>query len=218
VTVTLDRPVTSDDEEYGSVAVASRSAQTSVPLHPLLAERWSPRAWSDEPVSTDQTRALFEAARWAASAMNGQPWRFVAGHRGDSTWTALHDALMPGNQPWAERAPLLVLAVAQTADGEGAPRPTAPYELGLAVSQLTVQAHAEGLHVHQMGGFSHEAVEQAFGLPASVTPYVVLAIGRYGDPETLPESYRERELAPRTRLGLDELVFAGHWGHPANLS
>ena len=97
--------------------------------------------------------------------MNGQPWRFVVGHRGDSTWDVLHDALMPGNQPWAESAPLLVLAATQTTDDAGQPRPTAAYELGLAVTQLTVQAHAEGLHVHQMGGFSPDARARRWGCP-----------------------------------------------------
>ena len=194
-----------------------RTAATSAPLHPLLAERWSPRAWAPTPVTGDQARPLFEAARWAPSAMNGQPWRFVVGHRGDSTWDVLHDALMPGNQPWAESAPLLVLAATQTTDDAGHPRPTAAYELGLAVSQLTVQAHAEGLHVHQMGGFSADAVRASLGLPATMTPYVVLAIGEYGDPEALAEPYRSRELAPRTRLPLEETVFAGAWGRPADL-
>jgi nitroreductase len=208
MTLTTDRPAPLDSD---------RAAETSAPLHPLLAHRWSPRAWASETVTPEQTRPLFEAARWAPSAMNGQPWRFVVGHRGDSTWDVLHDALMPGNQPWAEAAPLLVLAVTQTTDDEGQPRRTAAYELGLAVSQLTVQAHAEGLHVHQMAGFSTERVSEALGLPSTMTPYVVLAIGEYGDPETLAEPFRGRELAPRTRLSLDELVFAGTWGRSADL-
>lgn len=195
----------------------SREATTSAPLHPLLAQRWSPRAWSARPVTREQARPLFEAARWAPSALNVQPWRFVVGYRGDSTWDLLHDALMPGNQPWAESAPLLVLAVTQTTDDEGNARPIAPYELGLAVSQLTVQAQAEGLHVHQMGGFSTDAVRVSFSLPETMTPYVVLAIGEIGDPEALAEPFRSREFAPRTRLPLEETVFAGSWGQSANL-
>ena len=194
-----------------------RTATTSTPLHPLLAERWSPRAWAPTAVTGEQVRPLFEAARWAPSALNGQPWRFVVGHRGDSTWDLLHDALTSGNQPWAASAPLLVLAATQTTDDAGQPRSTAAYELGLAVSQLTVQAHAEGLHVHQMGGFSADAVRASLGLPETMTPYVVLAIGQYGDPDALAEPYRSRELAPRTRLPLEETVFAGAWGRPADL-
>ena len=85
------------------------------------------------------------------------------------------------------------------------------------MSQLTVQAHAEGLHVHQMAGFSADRVSQTLGLPSTMTPYVVLAIGAYGDPDALDEPYRSRELAPRTRLPLDDVVFAGTWGHPADL-
>lgn len=213
MTVTSDRPASTTAE----VDTAERTAETSVPLHPLLADRWSPRAWASDAVSRQQTRSLFEAARWAPSAMNGQPWRFVVGYRGDSTWDVLHDALLPGNQPWAESAPVLVLAVTQTTDDDGNPRHTAAYELGLAVSQLTVQAHAEGLHVHQMAGFSAEGAREALGLPETMTPYVVLAIGEHGDPDTLAEPYRSRELAPRTRLSLADLVFAGTWGRPADL-
>lgn len=211
MTVTTHRPSSTDAEP------TDRSAQSSAPLHPLLAQRWSPRAWTSQSVSREQARPLFEAARWAPSAMNGQPWRFVVGHRGDSTWDVLHDALLAGNQPWAESAPLLVLAATQTTDDDGNPRRTAAYELGLAVSQLTIQAHAEGLHVHQMAGFSADRVRDALGLPRTMTPYVVLAIGEHGDPETLAEPYRSRELAPRTRLPLEETVFAGTWGRPADL-
>ena len=186
-------------------------------LHPLLAGRWSPRAWSDERVSERATRSVLEAARWAPSGGNGQPWRFVIGQHGDATWELLHAALMPGNQPWARRAPILVLAVALTADAEGRRRPTAGYELGLAVSQLTVQAQAEGLSVHQMAGFSADAVRTSLALPDSATPYVVLALGYRGDPESLDEPYRSRETAPRTRLPLEDIAFAGSWGRPVHL-
>jgi nitroreductase len=209
--------MTATTDRAAATPSTGRAATTSAPLHPLLAHRWSPRAWSAEQVSREQARPLFEAARWAPSANNGQPWRFVVGYRSDSTWDVLHDSLMTANQPWAEAAPVLVLAVTQTTDDEGQPRRTAAYELGLAVSQLTVQAHAEGLHVHQMAGFSADRVSEALGLPSTMTPYVVLAIGEYGDPDALAEPYRSRELAPRTRLPLDELVFAGAWGRPADL-
>ena len=115
---------------------------------------------------------------------------------------------------WADRAPVLILAVAQTTNEDGSPRPVAAYELGLAVSQLTTQAHADGLHVHQMGGFDADVGRQALGVPAEFTPYVVIAVGRRGSDDHLPEFLRDREAAPRERRPLSDLAFAGTWGRP----
>jgi nitroreductase len=198
-----------------------RTATTAVPLHPILAGRWSTRAFDGSPLDDAEVTALLEAARWAPSAMNAQPWRFVVGRRDafavDATWQAIHDTLVEGNRLWADRAPLLVLAVARTTDADGSARAVAPYELGLAVSQLSTQAHADGLHVHQMGGFDVEAARAALSIPAGFTPYVVLAIGRRGSDDHLPDVLRDREQTPRERLPLAELVFAGAWGRPADL-
>jgi nitroreductase len=198
-----------------------RTATTAVPLHPVLADRWSTRAFDGSPLEGDLVTALLEAARWAPSAMNAQPWRFVVGRRDesgpDATWQAIYDTLVEGNRIWAERAPLLVLAVARTTSDDGSARAVAPYELGLAVSQLSTQAHADGLHVHQMGGFDVAAARPALGVPADFTPYVVLAIGRRGPDDHLPEFLRDREQAPRERLPLAELAFAGAWGRAADL-
>jgi nitroreductase len=196
----------------------TRTARTSVPLHPLLAERWSPRAFDPTPLSDDDVAALLEAARWAPSAMNHQPWRFLVGRQdsdgADATYKGVFDALAGGNQQWASSAPLLVAALVRTTEDDGAPRTIAPYELGLAVSQLTVQAHALGLHVHQMGGFDAAQLSDAFVVPASYTPVVVLAIGRQGDAASLPGWAAERETAPRERLDLDEIAYADGFGLP----
>jgi len=195
-----------------------RTARTSVPVHPLLAERWSPRAFDPTPLSDDDLAALLEAARWAPSAMNHQPWRFLVGRQdadgADATYKGVFDALSGGNQQWASSAPVLVAALVRTENEDGSARTVAPYELGLAVAQLTVQAHALGLHVHQMGGFDPAQVRETFVVPTSYTPVVVLAIGRQGDADSLPAWAAERETAPRERLGLDEIAYADEFGLP----
>jgi len=158
---------------------------------------------------------LLEAARWAPSSRNSQPWRFLVGRDGDTTHAGLLAAMAPPNRVWAQRAPLIVAAlVHRTTDGvpsHGA------YELGLAVSQLTAQAQARGLHVHQIGGFDARTVEEAFGVPEAFAVVVLLAVGRAGDPSSLPEWARGREGAPRTRLPLEEIAFAGRFGSPLPL-
>jgi nitroreductase len=194
-----------------------RTAVTAVPLHPVLADRWSTRAFGSEPIDGAEVIALLEAARWAPSAANAQPWRFIVGRQADATWQAIHDTLADGNRLWADRAPVLVVAVARTTNDDGSPRAVAAYELGLAVSQLTTQAHSDGLSVHQMGGFDAAAARAALGIPEEFTPYVVLAIGRRSTDEHLPDFLREREQAPRERLPLSELAFAGTWGQAAVL-
>jgi nitroreductase len=203
------------DGVHVTQTTVTKSASTSVPLHPLVAGRWSPRAYDPTEVSPEAAAALLEAARWAPSAMNHQPWRFFIGHRGDATYKALFDALVEGNQVWASNAPMLILAMAQTTHDDGSPRAIAPYELGLAVGALTIQAHAEGLFVHQMGGYDAEKARVELDIPDDFTPYVVLAVGRLGDAEVLPDFLAERELADRERLPLKDIAFAGTWGQPA---
>jgi len=202
-------------------ALDHRTADATASLHPVLADRWSTRAYEDVPVDAAAIAALLEAARWAPSAMNAQPWRFLVGQRDangpDATWQAIYDTLAEGNRIWADRAPVLILAVAQTTNEDGSARPVAAYELGLAVSQLTTQAHSDGLHVHQMGGFDATAARRALGIPAAFTPYVVIAVGRRGSDAHLPEFLRDREAAPRERRPLSDLAFAGTWGRPLDL-
>jgi nitroreductase len=194
-----------------------RTAVTAVPLHPVLADRWSTRAFDSLPIDPGTVTALLEAARWAPSAGNAQPWRFIVGRHPDATWQTIHDTLAEGNRLWANRAPLLIVAAAQTSNLDGSPRAIAAYELGLAVSQLTTQAHVDGLNVHQMGGFDVAAARTALDIPEDFTPYVVLAIGQRSSDEHLPDFLRERETAPRERLPLRELAFAGTWGQAAEL-
>ncbi|WP_019855935.1 nitroreductase family protein [Actinopolyspora mortivallis] len=193
-----------------------KPADSSVPLHPLLAERWSPRALSPEPAVTDkQFTALFEAARWAPSWGNTQPARFVAGRRGETTFDKLHATLSRGNHGWAGNAGALVLGVARKLDEKGEPFPYGEYGLGLAVENLVLQAVAEGLVAHQMAGFDRDAARQAFGVPEDYEPLVVIAVGAQGDGDELPERLREKENAPRQRVALEELVFGEGWNSSA---
>jgi nitroreductase len=193
-----------------------KRADSSAQLHPLIAQRWSPRALDpDAEISDAQLRALLEAGRWAASSGNTQPARYLVGRRGDSTFQRIFDVLRPGNQSWAGAASVLLLAVVMTEDERGRSMPLGEYGLGLATQNLVLQAMAEGLVTHQMGGFDREAARSAFELPAQAQPVVVVALGTLGDPALLPEDLRERELAARSRKPLSEIAFSGAWGTPA---
>ncbi len=202
-----------------TVTAVDRTATTEVPIHPLLAARWSTRAFDPTPVPDADVTALLEAARWAPSANNYQPWRFLVGRVGrdgaDSTHKALVDSLAEFNQLWASSAPVLVAAVTEVEHEDGSPREIAPFELGLAVSQLTVEATARGLEVHQMGGFDADQVAEHFAVPPQYRTVVVLAIGRHGDADALPGWAAERETAPRERKPLEQIAFAERWGAPA---
>ncbi|WP_419817812.1 nitroreductase family protein [Glaciibacter flavus] len=185
----------------------SRHADTEAALLPALVERWSPRAYDPSAeVDASVIRTILEAARWAPSAANVQPWRFIVARRGTPEFTAVHDSLMGFNRAWADSAALLIVNIAEIVDTEGKPRPWARYDLGQAVAHLTVQAQHEGLHTHQMGGFEADALREGFSLGERFEPVSITAIGVLGDPEALPDALRERESAPRTRLPLEELV------------
>lgn len=203
-----------------AVATAlEKSAATSYAIDPLLRERWSPRAFSPEPLAAEQVLSLFEAARWSPSAMNEQPWGFIVAPREDAALFAQAvECLAEGNRVWAQHAPLLVVAVARLVrQRDGAPNGVALYDLGQSVAHLTVQAASLGWLVHQMGGFSADAARAAFGIPADHAPVTFIAVGRMGDPGALPEALRARELAERQRKPLSELVFGEHWGQPSAL-
>ncbi|MGY1858278.1 nitroreductase family protein [Modestobacter sp. SYSU DS0290] len=187
----------------------SKTAVTTVPLHPLLAERWSPRGLdAAHELTDDQLTALLEAARWAPSANNSQPWRFAVARRGTAGFTAVRDALARGNQLWAHTASAFVVVAAETAGPDGAPRPWAAYDTGQAVAHLSVQAQHEGLALHQLGGFDRDRVAALLQLPETVTPLVVLTVGRRDHAAELPEALAAREQAPRQRLPLDALLLS----------
>ncbi len=193
----------------------TRTASTSAPLHPLLAQRWSPRSFLPTPVTDAELRSLLEAARWAPSAGNHQPSRFLVGRTGSPAYDAILDSLRPGNRAWAADVPLLVVGVARLRDPDGSARPSGPFELGLAVGQLITQSHALGLHAHAMGGFDADAVAQAFAVPDDHRAVVVVAVGHVGPPDALPDELAAREVAERRRLSLDEIAYGAAWGEPA---
>ncbi|MEP9364610.1 nitroreductase family protein [Nocardioides sp. CN2-186] len=190
--------------------VDSKTASSAVPLHPLLAERWSPRSFNaDHRLSEAQVTALLEAARWAPSASNTQPWRFLVAHRGTPAHAAVLNALAPGNQAWAHAASALVVVAAETYGVDGAPRPWAAYDTGQAVAHLSIQAEHEGLAVHQLGGFDPVRVANLLASPGTVAQ-VVLAVGARGDFGQLAEPFASRETAARDRLPVADLLITPH--------
>lgn len=196
-------------------AAQAKPADTSVPLHPLLAQRWSPRALDPAVELTDeQFIALFEAARWAPSWGNTQPARYIAGRRGDDTFRRIHGTLSRGNHGWTMPAAALAIGVAKTIDDEGEPLPYAEYGVGLATENLALQAVADGLVAHQMAGFDRAAARAEFGIPEGFEPLVAIAVGRQGPMDALPERLQQRELAARSRKPLAEIVFSVTWGSP----
>ena len=198
-----------------NTASMRKTASTTVPVHPLLAERWSPRGFDRaHEIGDEALAALLEAARWAPSAQNSQPWRFLVTRRGDPAHDRLFAALAPGNQAWAGAASALVLVAARTAGDDGRPQPWALYDTGQAVAALVTQAQADGLSVHQMGGFDTGAVRAELGLGENLTPVVVLAVGRHDSEAGLPEPLAAREAAPRTRHPLGDLLLPAPAARP----
>jgi nitroreductase len=176
-------------------------------LHPLLAGRRSPRGFDARTEVTEHELALLlEAARWAPSNHNSQPWRFLAGRRDGDLYKQIFAHVAAHNQRWAGNAPLLLAGAHLTRSEQGAPLPYAAYDLGGAMAHLTVQATALGLSVHQMAGFDAAALHADLDLPAEVVLKVIVAVGRLCDPDSLPGDLRERERAPRVRHPVARLM------------
>ena len=183
----------------------------------VILQRWSPRAFADKPVSKGDLRKIFEAARWAASSFNEQPWRFFVGQKGDTTYKRIFDSLVEFNQSWAGSAPVLILSAAsKTFAHNGAPNNFAIHDTGAATAYLSLQATALGMHTHSMAGLDQDKARAAFDIPDSYHIGAVTALGYLGDVENLPEGLLERELAPRERKPLSEFVLTDV-GHPADL-
>lgn len=185
----------------------TKRASTSVPVLDIIADRWSPRSFDTEfEVTAADLAAPFEAARWAPSANNRQPWSFVVGYRGDDTFAAILDVLKGYNPTWAPTASALILASANTTGSNDTVNPWAQYDLGQSVAYFSLQAKADGLFVHQIGGFDADAAAERFGIESPWVPLTVIAVGKPGDPVALPEELAVREIAPRERKAVAEFV------------
>jgi len=186
-------------------------------FHRRVLERRSLRAFAPRAVAPGVLRALFEAARWAPSSVNEQPWRFIVATRAEpEPFARLLATLHPGNAAWAAAAPVLAISIARLEfERNGRPNRHAFHDVGLATAQLGLQAAVLGLGVHLMGGFDRDRARATLDIPAVFDPVAAIALGYPGDPDTLPEPWRERERAVRTRRPLAESVFGGRWGEPA---
>ena len=185
--------------------------KTIVPIHNDISARRSPLAYSNIPLEPEKIYALFEAARWAPSSFNEQPWRFIYALKEDpAEFETLLDSLIEGNRVWAKNAPMLVLSIARMVfSRNGRPNKHAFHDVGLSVGNLLLQATSMGLMVHQMGGFSIEKVKQGLAIPEGFEPVAMMAIGYPGNVEELPEDLRSREMQQRVRNPLEKFVFKG---------
>jgi len=195
------------------MSALKKPAETNASIHDLIRHRWSPRAFDSKPVEPEKLRILFEAARWAASSYNGQPWYFIVGTKDDpENYNRVLETFVEFNQGWAKQAPVVALSVAKLKFDDGKLNRHAFHDVGQAAASLSLQAEALGLSVHQMGGIEPEKARKLFNIPADYEAVAGIAIGYPGDPASLPEQLRQPELAPRQRKSLDSFVFTGSWG------
>lgn len=194
-----------------------KKASTDYPIHELLAERWSPYAFADRPVLTADLRSLFEAARWASSSYNEQPWSYIVATKEESQqFQQILSCLVDGNQVWAKAAPVLALGIVNLKFARtGKNNRAAVHDLGLAAGNLLVEATARGLLVHQMIGILPDKAREIYELPDGSEAWTGIAIGYWGDPMSLPDTLRQRDLTPRQRKPLGQFVFSGKWGNPS---
>ena len=187
------------------------------PINDTMKRRWSPRAFSPRPMPRDDILTILEAARWAASSFNQQPWHFLVATRDEEErFTRLLGCLVPGNQVWARNASLLILTVTkQTFDHNNSPNSCCVHDIGLTACQLVLQATEMGYVTHQMAGIEADKIRETYGVPEGYDPVTGIAVGYAGDPDALPDDLREMELGPRTRRPFSEFVFADSWGQPA---
>lgn len=196
----------------------SKTATTDHPVHDLIAARWSPYGFSDRAVSDEDLRSLFEAARWAASSYNEQPWRFIVAKKEDGAmFDRVLSCLVEGNQGWARLVPVLVLtAISRTFARNGKDNKAAEHDLGLAAASLTFEATARGLCVHQMIGILPDKAREAFAIPEGFDAHTAIAIGYAGSQPDLPDDIAKRDEGQRQRKPLSEFVFGADWGKSAD--
>ena len=205
--------------ELREKAVAVKEAQTTYPIHELLRTRWSPRAFADRPVEAEKLQSVLEAARWAPSSSNLQPWSFLIARKEQdaSSFERMVNCLAEGNLSWAPQAPVLGIAVANPFRKPEMRNRHAWHDVGMALQSLAIQATALDLFLHMMGGFSADKARELFAIPAEFEAVTMFALGYLGDPATLPDRHREGELTARTRRPLTDFVFGDQWGVTSTL-
>jgi len=199
--------------------MTSRTATTDHPVHALIAERWSPYAFGPKTVSDEDLRSLFEAARWAASSYNEQPWHYIVARREDGEeFEKLLSALVEPNQAWAKAASVVALGVISNKfKRNGKPNKAAQHDLGLASAQLTLEATSRGIVVHQMIGILPDRARELYNIPEDAEALTALAIGYPAEPSSAPDDLAKRDQGERGRRPLAEFVFGGSWGRGAEL-
>jgi nitroreductase len=198
---------------------ANKIAETQCPIEESLQQRWSPCTFSDRKVETKKLCSVLEAARWAASSYNEQPWSYIiATQDNPAEFDQLLGCLAEGNQEWARNAPILMLSVAKlNFERNGKDNRHAFHDVGAASANLAMQAAALGLFVHQMAGFDVQKAKDIYNIPEGYEPVAAIALGYMGDPSTASEKLQERDSAPRTRKSLETFIFTESWGQTSAL-
>ncbi|MCB9299917.1 MAG: nitroreductase family protein [Lewinellaceae bacterium] len=200
-------------EVYNDININQlKSADTSYPILTLLANRWSPRMFADKAVMRRELMALLEAARWAASSSNEQPWRFVYAFRGSHAYEKIFSCLSKFNQKWVRNAPILMITAIKEQFNSGKANYHALHDLGLAAGNMAVQAQSMGIALHHMAGVDWKKAQELLGVPDGFHVATAIAVGYYGgDPSALPDDLEETELTKRDRKPLEEIAIEGAW-------
>ena len=188
-----------------------KEAITNLNLQSLLKERWSPRSFSSKVPSSENLATILEAARWAPSCNNEQPWRILLGIKGENShYDKILETLAEGNQVWAKTAPvLIILYTKKTFTRNGKPNNWAEYDAGQAAAHMSVQAMDLNIYVHQMAGFDRDLAAGLINTDEDLLPVTAMALGYIGDADQLPEDIKKRELAPRSRKKLTDIIIGG---------
>jgi len=194
-----------------------KPAVTDAPVNDLIRRRWSPRAFDNRPVEPEKLRSLFEAARWDASSGNSQPWSYIVATKDDAeNFARVLQCFNENNQLWTKHAPVIGLSVAAVKNATtGKPNRFGFHDVGQASATMALEASSLGLEMHQMGGIHPDKAREIFGVPEDHEVVAGIALGYPGNPNSLPENLRERELQARVRKPTSEFVFSGHWGKSA---
>jgi len=196
----------------------SKEAKTDFEIHEILKKRWSPRAFSDKPVEKEKLQRIFEAARWSPSASNEQPWYFIVGRKGDTTFDRIFETLVEFNQLWVKTAPVVAISVGRIQLlKSGKTNPWYRYDVGQSLAHLTFQATHEGLWVHQMGGFDEKMAAGLFSIPEGFEAVTAFAIGYMGDYSILHPNHQKLELAERERKPVSDFLFSNTFGEKSDL-